>query len=396
MLFKSLPAPAVIGLWALFACTFTALTSEVAPVGILIDMARAFHIAEGKAGLAVSAFALMVAVGAVPLTILTAHIDRKRLMVVSLAGYVLSNLVMAMAPTFALVCAGRMIGGVAHALLMSIVSAYAARLVPQAMTGRAISFVYGGTSLGAVLGVPGMAAAGQLVGWRAAMFTLAGLSLVLTLCIAFFLPPVSSPVQVRETLPAMRSHRAMRIFMAVVVVNGVFFIAHNLLYTYVTPMLLEHGLPDRALSAALLLIGGTSILGLWGAGQLVDRNPAAGVLAGGLAMLVGMGLMYGHIISGWVSVGAVGLWCIGYSALIPFVMSGAIRARATRPDVAGAAINSASNVGILLGSAIGGQVLTAYGFGVLTPLAIAIVVCGLAIALCSPAAFPHSLPSHDE
>ncbi|BAK82820.1 major facilitator superfamily sugar transporter [Komagataeibacter medellinensis NBRC 3288] len=313
MLFKSLPAPAVIGLWALFACTFTALTSEVAPVGILIDMARAFHIAEGKAGLAVSAFALMVAVGAVPLTILTAHIDRKRLMVVSLAGYVLSNLVMAMAPTFVLVCAGRMIGGVAHALLMSIVSAYAARLVPQAMTGRAISFVYGGTSLGAVLGVPGMAAAGQLVGWRAAMFTLAGLSMVLTLCIAFFLPPVSSPVQVRETLPAMRSHRTMRIFMVVVVVNGVFFIAHNLLYTYVTPLLLDHGLPGGALSAALLLIGGTSILGLWGAGQLVDRNPAAGVLAGGLAMLAGMGLMYGHIISGWVAVGAVGLWCIGYS-----------------------------------------------------------------------------------
>ncbi|MDT8871814.1 hypothetical protein RAA17_13635 [Komagataeibacter rhaeticus] len=40
----------MIGLWALFACTFTALTSEVAPVGILIDMAHAFHIVEGQAG----------------------------------------------------------------------------------------------------------------------------------------------------------------------------------------------------------------------------------------------------------------------------------------------------------------------------------------------------------
>ncbi|ATU72981.1 putative sugar efflux transporter [Gluconacetobacter sp. SXCC-1] len=393
MLFKSLPAGAVIGLWALFACTFTALTSEVAPVGILIDMAHAFHIMEGQAGLAVSAFALLVALGAVPLTILTAHIDRKRLMVLSLSGYVLSNLVVAIAPTFVLVCVGRMIGGVAHALLMSIVSAYAARLVPQAMTGRAISFVYGGTSLGAVLGVPGMAAAGQLVGWRMAMFILTGLSLVLTLCIAFFLPPVSTPVHVRESLPAMRSRRVMRIFMVVVVVDGVFFIAHNLLYTYVTPLLLDHGVAAGALSLALLLTGGISILGLWGAGHLVDRNPAMGVLAGGLAMLVGMGLIYGHIVSGWVAVAAVGLWCIGYSGLIPFVMSGAIRARATRPDVAGAAINAASNVGILLGSAVGGRVLTVYGFGVLTPLSIAIVVCGLVLALGNPAAFPHALPA---
>lgn len=67
MLFKTLPPGAVVGLFALFACTFTALTSEVAPVGILIEMAQAFHIREGQAGLAVSAFALMVMIAAIPL-----------------------------------------------------------------------------------------------------------------------------------------------------------------------------------------------------------------------------------------------------------------------------------------------------------------------------------------
>ncbi|MGG6430373.1 MFS transporter [Acetobacter ghanensis] len=398
MLFKDLPAGATIGLWALFACTFTALTSEVAPVGILIEMARTFHIQEGEAGLAVSAFALMVALGAVPLTIMTAHIDRKRLMLVSLSGYVVSNLMVAMAPTFVLVCAGRLVGGLAHALLMSIVSAYAARLVPPKMTGRAISFVYGGTSLGAILGVPGTAAVGHLASWRVAMYVMTAIAVMLTICIAFFLPPVSSTVPVKESLPSIASRKVMRAFLIVVAVDAVFFFAHNLLYTYVTPLLLEHGLPDGALSIALLLTGALSILGLWGAGQVVDRRPAAGMLASGLAMLVGMGLMYGHIISGWVSVGAVGLWCIGYSAIIPFVMSGAIRARATRADVAGAAINAASNVGILLGSAAGGAVLTHAGFGVLTPLAIVVALCGILIAFFSPSAFPHVLNSseHDE
>ena len=398
MLFKTLPTSAVIGLWALFACTFTALTSEVAPVGILIEMARTFHIPEGHAGLAVSAFALMVALGAVPLTIMTAHIDRKRLMLLSLSGYVLSNLVVAMAPTFLLLCAGRLIGGLAHALLMSITSAYAARLVPQNMTGRAISFVYGGTALGAILGVPGAAAIGHQASWRVAMFVMTALAVMLTLCIAFFLPPVSSPPNVRSSLPGVASRRVMRIFLIVVAVDAVFFFAHNLLYTYVTPLLLDHGLTTGTLSLALLLTGTVSILGLWGAGQFVDRNPGAGLLAGGLAMLIGMGLMYGHILSGWAAVGAVGLWCVGYSAIIPFVMSGAIRARATRPDVAGAAINSASNVGILLGSAAGGQVLTHAGFGVLTPLAIAVALGGILLGFFNPAAFPHSLPptEHDD
>ncbi|MBB2166785.1 MFS transporter [Gluconacetobacter aggeris] len=396
MLFKTLPTSAVIGLWALFACTFTALTSEVAPVGILIEMAQTFHIPEGHAGLAVSAFALMVALGAVPLTIMTAHIDRKRLMLVSLSGYVLSNLLVALAPTFLLVCAGRLIGGLAHALLMSITSAYAARLVPQNMTGRAISFVYGGTSLGAILGVPGAAAVGHVASWRVAMFIMTALAAVLTLCIAFFLPPVSSPPNVRSSLPGMASRRVMRIFLIVVAVDAVFFFAHNLLYTYVAPLLLDHGLTAGTLSIALLLTGGVSILGLWGAGQFVDRNPGAGLLGSGLAMLIGMGLMYGHILSGWAAVGAVGLWCIGYSAIILFVMSGAIRARATRPDVAGAAINAASNVGILLGSAAGGQVLTHAGFGVLTPLAIAVAFGGILLGFFSPAAFPHSLPPAEQ
>ncbi|MFT9257501.1 MAG: MFS transporter [Acetobacter sp.] len=397
MLFKTLPTGAVIGLWALFACTFTALTSEVAPVGILIEMARTFHIQEGQAGLAVSAFALMVTLGAVPLTIMTAHIDRKRLMLVSLSGYVLSNLVMAMAPSFVLLCVGRLIGGLAHALLLSIVSAYAARLVPPSMTGRAISFVYGGTSLGAILGVPGTAAVGHVAGWRTAMYIMTGLAIVLTVCIAFFLPPVASPVQSKGNLPSVTSARIMRTFLVVVAVDAVFFFAHNLLYTYVTPLLLDHGLPDGALSIALLMTGALSILGLWGAGQIVDRRPALGMLVSGLAMLLGMGLMYGHILWGWLSVAAVGLWCIGYSAIIPFVMSGAIRTRATRPDVAGAAINAASNAGILLGSAVGGQVLTHSGFAVLTPLAVAIALFGILLALFNPAAFPRTLaPSEHE
>lgn len=395
MLFKNLSTGSIIGLWALFACTFTALTSEVAPVGILIDMAQTFHIQEGQAGLAVSAFALMVAVGAVPLTIMTAHIDRKQLMLLSLSGYVLSNLVVAMAPTFLLLCVGRLLGGLAHALLMSIVSAYAARLVAPSMTGRAISFVYGGTSLGAILGVPGTAAIGHLASWRVAMYIMTGLAVVLTICIAFFLPPVPSTVHVKESLPSISSRKVMRTFLIVVGVDAIFFFAHNLLYTYVTPLLLDHGLSSNVLSIALLLTGAVSILGLWGAGHLVDRRPAGGMLASGMAMLIGMGFMYGHILSGWMSVGAVGLWCIGYSAMIPFVMSGAIRARATRSDVAGAAINAASNAGILLGSAAGGIVLTHGGFAVLTPLAMGVALCGILLAFFSPSAFPHILHSSE-
>lgn len=389
MLFKTLSGTTIIGLCALFACTFTALTSEVAPVGLLVDMAQAFHIQVGQAGLAVSAFALMVAFGAVPLTIATGKMDRKMLVLVSLGGYIVSNLVVALAPSFLVLCMGRMIGGLAHAVLMSVVAAYAARLVPPEMTGRAISFVYGGTSLGAILGVPGSAAIGHFASWRIAMFIMTGLAVVLLVFIAIKLPPVAAPSSsVPGGVPTIRSREAFRNFGLVVLVNVVFFFAHNLLYTYVTPLLLQHGVAENDLSVVLLITGSLSIVGLWMASLMVDRYPALGLLCAGGLMLVGMGLMAGHILTGWECVVAIAIWCIGFSAIVPFVMSGAIRANATQADVAGAAVNSASNVGILLGSATGGQILSLAGFSVLTPVSLSIVVLGIAIGLASTKAFP--------
>ncbi|MCG4258377.1 MFS transporter [Acetobacter senegalensis] len=395
MLFKTLSGQAIAGLCALFASTFIAVTTEVAPVGLLIDMSQAFQITEGHAGLAVSAYALMVAFGAVPLTIATARMDRKLLMLVCLVGYAVSNLIAAVAPSFLILCLGRALGGASHALLMSIVSAYAAYLVPERMTGRAISFVYGGTSLGSVLGVPGAAAIAHFSGWRTALYLMTGLSVLLTVFIAFYLPRVRTPAGGSPHLPTVRSRSAMRIFLVVVAVNVVFFFAHNLLYTYVSPLLLQHGLPESMLSVALLVTGGVSIFGLWGAGQMVDRWPAAGLFGGGLAMLLGMGLVYGHLLSAWAAVGAVGVWCAGYAAVIPFVMSGAIRARATSADVAGAAINSASNFGILLGSAVGGHLLSTLGFAVLCPAAVAITLVGILLAVFNPGAFPRRLDHLD-
>lgn len=391
MLFKTLSGQAIAGLCALFASTFIAVTTEVAPVGLLIDISRDFHITEGQAGLAVSAYALLVALGAVPLTIATSRTDRKLLMILCLAGYVVSNLISALAPTFTVLCFGRAIGGVSHAVLMSIVSAYAAYLVPEKMTGRAISFVYGGASLGFVLGVPSTTAVSHFGGWRMALYLIAALAVLLTLFVVVFLPRVRTPAGGTPRLPTLRSRGAARIFAIVVTVDALFFFAHNLLYTYISPLLLAHGLPDSALSIALLMTGAISLTGLWAAGQVVDRWPGAGLFGGGMAMLLGMGLMYGHILSAWMTVAAIGLWCAGYAAVVPFVMSGAIRARATTADVAGAAINGASNVGILLGSAIGGHILNAGGFAVLCPAAVLFTLLGLLLTAFSPAAFPRTL-----
>ena len=81
----------------------------------------------------------MVAVLAVPLTVATSRFARKALLLTTVTGYALSNALVAAAPTFAAVAAGRTVGGVTHALFFSLVIGYAPRLVSRAHVGRALA-----------------------------------------------------------------------------------------------------------------------------------------------------------------------------------------------------------------------------------------------------------------
>ena len=117
----------------------------------------------------------MAAALAVPLTLATRLVPRKRLLLMTTSCFVVSNLVSALAPSFAILAVGRAFGGAAHALFFSVCIGYATRLVPAAQTGRALALMSAGVSAGFVLGVPLATALGNAVGWRGAFAALATL-----------------------------------------------------------------------------------------------------------------------------------------------------------------------------------------------------------------------------
>jgi len=143
-----------VGLLILSLSVFAAVTTEIAPVGLLPAIGHAFGVAESTAGLLVSLYAVLVAVLAVPLTLATRRVPGKRLLLIALSTYTASNVISALAPSFAVLAAGRAVGGVTHALFFSVFIGYVTRLVPPAQTGRALAIASGGASAGFVLGVP--------------------------------------------------------------------------------------------------------------------------------------------------------------------------------------------------------------------------------------------------
>ncbi|MEV4259195.1 MFS transporter, partial [Spirillospora sp. NPDC049652] len=93
--------------------TFTIVTTEMLPVGLLSPMARDLRVAEGTAGLAVTLPGVVAAVSALAVALGAGRIDR-RLLLCSLAGLVAAaNAVSAVAPSLAVLLAARVLVGIA-------------------------------------------------------------------------------------------------------------------------------------------------------------------------------------------------------------------------------------------------------------------------------------------
>jgi predicted MFS family arabinose efflux permease len=366
---------------ALASCL--AVTTEVLPVGLLPDIGAAFAVSDSITGLLVSLYAVMVAALAVPLTVATTRFARKPLLLATLAGYVLSNAVVAAAPVFAVVAVGRTIGGVTHALFFSLLIGYAPRLVSRAHVGRALALAAGGASAGLVLGVPLLTSLGAAAGWRVSFAVLAALSVFTFVLVGRLLPHVN------HQPPARGFDRGgRRPLAAIATSNTLIFLGQFTVYTFVSVLLLASGVSPAFVGPILLACGACGLFGLWYVGRGLDRNPKrTAVLM--LAIVIGALVVLGAT---WPTLAAVlvatTIWSGAFGGVPSIYQTCAVRTHAMPPDLAGAWINSTANVGIAGGAAIGAGLLHTVGLSSLPWVGASLMAVGLAVILLSRKAFP--------
>ncbi|SBN63466.1 Predicted arabinose efflux permease, MFS family [Curtobacterium sp. 9128] len=380
-----LTSKAVVGIAVLGLATFFAITTELMPVGLLGTMSKDLGVTESTMGIVITVYATAVALLALPLTSLTARLPRKTVLVSTLVGYTVSNLMIALAPSFAIVCAGRVVGGIAHALFFSVASAYATRIVPPRLAGRAIAFVYSGSSLGFVIGVPLATGVGQSIGWRPAVGAVAVCAAILAVVALAFLPGVRGTSSPHIGSPKAWARSGL---LAVVVADLLLFAGHYIVYTYIGPYAIDAGLASGLVSGALLVLGGTGVIGLWLAGMFVDKAPRQTLIAAVATMaaaFVALPFVHGSLIGTMI---VAGVWMAANGTTGTLFMAAAIRTGGVSPDIAGALVNGASNIGIAGGAAIGGQVLGLSGMQTM-PFAGAVVLLGsLGVVVAARRGFP--------
>lgn len=150
---------------------------------MLSPLATAFATTPAHASWLVSSYALSYAVAAPIFGILSDRIERRPLLLASLALFAIDGFALSLAPNFGTAIALRIFGGVASAALVPTAFALVADTIPQHRQSAAMGTVMVGMTFGIVAGPAIAGVVTEMFDWRAPFFMTAG-GCLLTLAIA--------------------------------------------------------------------------------------------------------------------------------------------------------------------------------------------------------------------
>jgi DHA1 family inner membrane transport protein len=361
--------------------TFTYVTTETMPIGLLLLISKDLRSTPSAVGLLVTFYGLVVVVASIPLTQLTRRVPRRFLLSGLLAIFVIATLVSAMAPTYSVLLAVRVITALSQALFWSIVIPTATGLFPPKVRGRVISMVFAGGSLATVLGVPAGTWLGQQAGWRMSFVALSGIGLLALLGVARLLPtePPGQGEASRGVTPDARRYWLL-MAMTTLAVTGAFVV-----YTYVTPFLTDVGKFSLAAIGPLLLVRGVAgLAGVTVGGPLVDRNPWAAMV---IPIVLQALAMFGLFLFGDKPIAAIALLAasgLSFAVLTTALGSRVLEVAPGSVDLAAAGCSTAVNVGITAGAFIGSILLPGIGVRSTTLVGGVLSLAALAIVLAEP------------
>lgn len=345
---------------ALFALTLSAFaigTTEFVIVGLIPTIAEQLNVSLPSAGLLVSLYALGVAIGAPVLTALTGKVPRKWLLVGLMALFTAGNLLAWQAPGYESLIVARILTGLAHGVFFSVGSTIATGLVAREKAASAIAIMFSGLTVALVTGVPLGTWIGQVFGWRDTFLVVSLLGVVAMVGSLLLIPsnlPQGAASTLREQLSVLTKKPLG---------YGGAFTA----FTFLAPILQQvSGFGANAVSLILLVYGVSVAVGnIWG-GKLADKMgplPALKLLFAGLAMvLLVLTFTAPHPVLAVLTVLVWGAFAFGnVPGLQVLVVKQAEHHAPNAVDVASGLNIAAFNVGIALGSVVGGLVVEHLG-----------------------------------
>ncbi|MEU4547320.1 MFS transporter [Nonomuraea dietziae] len=326
-----------------------------------------------------TAYALGLAIGGPILTALTIRLDKRTILIGTVALCILGNLVPVLAADYGLFITARALTGALHGLFVAVAFVVGMSVVPPERMGRAISAVISGFAVSAALGMPLGTLVGQALGWRGSFTAVVVLGLIALIATVALIPSVPSTGGAGNQATYAFASRVL----AVLFLNFLVFASLYSALTYIVPFLESvTGISGALISAFLLAYGVATAVGSFGGGRFADKNAArtlivatigvaacllALYLVGAIALLVALALL------------AWGLFALG---MVPSLQYRVVSLAGPGGALASSLPASAANVGIAFGSVAGGVAIGGFtaSAAVLTALIIAVIAIPVAWA----------------
>ncbi len=364
----------VSGLLALAMTGFIAILSETLPAGLLDQIADGMHISQAMAGQWVTAYALGSLLTAIPLVTLTQGWYRRRALLLAILGFVLFNGLTALSGSNSLTLVLRFFTGAAAGLAWGLIAGHARRMVPAPLQGRAMALAMLGQPIALSLGLPIATWLGAGLGWRATFVLVTLVALLLVVWVLRSVPEYPGHAAGKRPA-AMQVLRTPGVLIVLLVILT-WILGHNILYTYLVPLLAAAGMAGE-IGAVLMVFGLSALAGNGLVGMLVDRHLRKLVLLS-LAGFALATLALGQA-SSWLMYLSIALWGLTYGGAPTLLQTACADAAGEGGDVAQSMLVTVWNSAIALGGIVGGALLVgsgteAFGGVVLALIAVALLL----------------------
>lgn len=363
-------------LFILALSTFTIVTTELAPVGLLTPIANGLHASESEIGMTVSLYAWIGALSALFASVFLGNFPKKILLLSLTVVLFISNVWSATVSSYEVLLAARVVGALAHGAFWAMIGATAVAMVPTKYLGVATSIVFGGVSAASVFGVPLSNYIGLNFGWRQAFWLMSILSVVAFVGMMWVVPNISvkSTIGLGALKNVLRSSTLWKIYSATLLAIT----AHFAAFTFIEPWLqTQPALSAAFIPVVLFIYGIAGLAGNFLTGMLIDKylkmTVSLSVLLIGI-VLVALGLE-AQSLSRPLVLAAVMLWGIAVSGIFVGFQTWVLRVAGEEAFPASAIYVSFFNAAIGIGASVGAWMVSALSLPAL------FVTAGVAIAL---------------
>lgn len=336
------------------------ITTEFGVIGILPQIAEHYNLSIDKAGMLLSAFALVIALTGPFMTLLTSGFDRKKIMLTSLITFLFTGIISSFSPPFWLLMLVRILPAFLQPVYIATALSVAISLGNKKQENELMSIVFSGVAIAMVSTVPFATWLASIFSWQYSFMVQSLVSIIALLIIYFFLPKM--PIPQKKSYSSQLKILTQPIFIISTAMNFFMITAWFSTYSYFAEYLNKaKGMDGTMVSYMLLIFGIIGVIANRVSGKMLNKNVAnttALFLSGTIIIPI---LLYFSGSNTIAIIFVVVLWGFLYS---PSFLNASTYMISSAPDsleFANSLATSFGNLGVTLGTTVGGWIIISKG-----------------------------------